>query len=334
MYKTIYDWSNSDYSGFANFLKYLYEVSLNYYNKNWQKLENKEKYQYKIKEFVQDIEKYLYNMIRLGYVNKNNLYDVLRKIMSIRLIRLLENDEKLYIGYTEDNVISLNPDIKESANLTKKERELLCASHEFGHVVNSRWSNSALAISQSLWNSNLLRNQAQKYGFNSLKYFFHGIKLLDEVITQDVAENVAYADAEKKRPFKKYETNRQILNGEVYFSNFDIYGDFQEVAVKFARLVNFVKANNNMSFEEVLYKFSRESLNKNFLQRIIMDIFSQNSDVEFYLMICSLGLLKDAHYQLAQANEFSDSKFRSLSTLKFFNDLEGAIQFQKKRNMY
>lgn len=338
MYKTFYDWTDSTYSGFANFLKYLYEVSYNYYEKNWQKLGDKEKYSLKLKEFVQNIEHYLHFLIRLGYVNKDNLYDVLRKIMSIKLIRLLGNDEKFYVGYTEDNVVSLNPNMSSNATLTKEERELLYSSHEFGHVVNSRWSNDALAVSKNLWNSNELRTQAQKYGFNSLKYFMHGIKLIDEVITEDVAENVAYAYAEKKRPCIKYVNNNLFFNGKSYLSNFDIYGDFQEIAVKFAQLLDFLKVTKNASYEEVLYKLSRESMHKDFLRRIVLDIFresakNRDNNIDFYLMVCCLGLLKDAHYQLVNINDFSDSKARSSSTLQLFNDLSTA-QLQKRKKVY
>ena len=333
MYKTVYDWSSSDYSGFANFLKYLYEESCNYYRMKQKNFSEKIKGFSKIEEFVQDIEHYLYYLIKLGYVDKGNIYDILKRIMSIKLIRLLGVDENIYVGYTENNVVSLNPNIQSNDTLTGEERSLLFGSHEYGHVVNSRWSNRALATSQSLWSSTELRNSALKYGYDSLKYFFHGIKLLDEAITQDVAENVTYAYAEKMRPKKTYHNSKELFNGKSYVSNFEIYGDFQEVAAKFARLINFINADSSMSIDEVLYKLSKESMNKNFLRRIILDIFSQQNNNDFYLMVCCMGLLKDAHYQLAKLNEFSDSKDRSAKSLQLFNNLS-SLQYQKSKRAF
>ena len=74
MYKTIYDWSNSNFSSFSEFLKKLYELSSNYYDYTSTDDEmTKRVNRSKIRNFIENLEKYMFWLIKLGYVTKANI---------------------------------------------------------------------------------------------------------------------------------------------------------------------------------------------------------------------------------------------------------------------
>ncbi len=334
MYKTIFDWSNTDYSGFTEFLKRLYANSVdfyNYYSKDEEltKIKNKPK----IRDFVQNIEKYMYWLIKMDYVTRDNINKVLYKLMSIQLIRIIDKAETLekgnVVGFTKDNIISLTPQIESSKNLTSEERSLLYSTHEYGHIINSAWSDYAPNLANIMWKDVTLQREANRYGFSSPYYFYNGLKLLDEVITQDTAENVTYNESSKTRPAKSFKKSNTLYNNGLYFTNFDFYGEFQELGVKFAKVCKFLNIDINASFEETLEVLSKKSMNDNFLCNLYNEIASNKKD--FYIMLCALGLIKDAYYQSANINLFSDSNERSSESLNIFNNLSNYNLEKKKK---
>ncbi len=327
MYKTIYDWSNSKYSNFSYFLKALYEATYNYYlyNSNDSK-EIKEKNLPKIREYIEDIEHYLFYLIRLGYVNDTNMGNIIKQISSIKQIKLMDFTSRNEAPYTLRNTIYLNPYIRPSKTLDSKERRFLYSAHEYGHIVNDKWFMYARKVADKLWEGYDFRKAALDNGFNSPHYYLHGLRLLDEVITQDTAENVTYARACKNRPPKEFKVLKNVLGERPFFTNFDFYGDFQELVVKFAKLIDFLNTNYKMSFEEVLYRLSRVSMQEEyFLNKLINSTLRGSNRIDYYLMICALGLIKDARYALIKSNEFNNSLENSTNGLELFNNLSNKV---------
>ncbi len=327
MYKTLYDWNNSQFLGFDKFLKHIYEESILFAKTQKDSKGSKQK----ITEFVQNLEIYMYSLIKMGYVNKSNLENVLSKLLNIKLIKTLDSKNKNLAGFTYNNIISLNPCMVKSANLSSKSRTFLYSSHEYTHMINNAWKIKISPITNEIWKNKWFRKESYKYNYNSEKYFSYGLQFLDEVIAQDTAENITYNVFSQKRPDIHYEQNPQMFSQEPYLTNFDFYGDFQEIAVKFCHLLDFLNVNNSMSFNQVLEKLSKASMDKNFLNNVLSFLNDDKEVFAFYIMICSMGLIKDAHYKIANLNYFKDSQERSLEALQLFNDLYNHETQQKSK---
>ena len=325
MYKTIYDWSNSNFSSFSEFLKKLYELSSNYYDYTSTDDEmTKRVNRSKIRNFIENLEKYMFWLIKLGYVTKANISLVLKQLTSLQLIRIIDskerNQNKNVVGYTSQNIVSLAPNIKESEHFNSNERSFLSSTHEYGHIINDNWSSYSEKIASKLWENTELRREAQKYSFNSPYYFLNGLKLIDEVITEDTSENITYNEFSKTRPSKSFKVSDRLYHDRVYFSNFDFYDEFQEIGVKFAKMLSFLNLNDTYSYEDVLEKLSKASMQGNFLNKLL-DEFLHHNLKDYYIIICAMGVIKDAFYEKGQLNLFSNSMKKSYNSFQIFNKI-------------
>ena len=89
--------------------------------------------------------------------------------------------------------------------------------------------------------------------------------MLDEVTTQNRAEDFVYEFSGKRRSELSYHTNVRMFNSEAYRSNFDYYGELQEPAIMFARTLRGIGKENDDA--KVLDMLSQRALLPNFLDK-------------------------------------------------------------------
>lgn len=335
MYNCLYDWSSSNFSGFSSFLKNIYETSVNYYKKIMRKDSlGEQKYRLnKIKEFVNNIEIYFYELIKLGYVTKSNIYFVLRQLISIELIKFVKKDEEnSFAGYTEEKIISLNPKIPGKGKLDSKNRTLLYSAHEYGHVINQKWKLEVFNYAKNVWQNAKIQREGKRFGFSSPKYFMMGFDMLDEAITQDMAENITYDYVQKERPAKEFKMKEAVLGRMPYLTNFDYYGEFQEIAVKFAKGLGTINSSSSGSFEDVLKQLGKMATKENF-SSILLNEF--NGDLgklrDYFIMISAMGTMKDASYRVLNLSDNEDATNMAEKNYNVFNNLSN-YYIEKKKN--
>ena len=222
--------------GVSGWLKELYRNSCSYYD-NYVLGDNsivKREYDLiKIGELVGYVEDYIKGLIDLGYIN-NGSKSILKKLAKLRVIGLLEYDNEMLTGINENNMIFINFDLDKSDNLTGPERRRLYVCKQLTKFLHNDWNKGIENYNNSL---RLSGNIDQFTSSGCLDEFFisRGFDLLDEAISQDVAENIAYYISKKERPFKTYCLAQSVFDGFLYKSNFDRFGGIEEAAIKLCR---------------------------------------------------------------------------------------------------
>ncbi len=320
----MYDWSNSIYAGFEDFLKNIYSISVNYYLR---KKENDStdivnfKLR-KIREFVNNIEYYFYELIKLGYVKKSNVYFVIRQLISIELINFVKKNEMNFSGYTIGKRIFINPYIKDNKKMNAKQRTLLYSSHEYGHIINQKWKLDVIKQSKKIWENAKVQREAKRFGFDSNEYFVMGFEMLDETIVQDTAENVCYGLMKQERSPKIFKVKKEVFGDRPFLTNFDYYGEFQEVAVNFCKTLGIMHTQEKDSYEDVLKRLSMMAMKEDFSQILFEEFAGDITKLRDYFILFSImGTIKDASYSVLDLNEGQDVTNKVLKYYGIFNNL-------------
>lgn len=287
-----YTCKNYGYGNYTRMVRYyiknLYDNSIDYYNKVYGDVHptgTKDLDLEKIKEFIGNTEDYLYYIYR---VYNNNFLDVFTA-----LNQKLENISVLPVEYrglfgcnvAKQNLVLVSPVISGSRNLSEKERTRLYVGHELGHIVNSYWLDYAV----------------DRLNIDEESYVSKGISLLDESITQNVAEDFAYCFAAKERPRMTLKRNlpkngHYIFNGDYYSSNYDFYGELQEIAIMFGRTLRGIGKIDDDG--DVLEELSRRSFSHDFFKDIFTEYIHDGKVDELIELLEKMGIIKEASYAL------------------------------------
>ena len=187
----------------------------------------------------------------------------------------------------------VSPVISGSRNLTAKDRTRMYVGHELGHIVNSYWVDSAKA----------------RLCIDDSSYVASGISLLDESITQNIAEDFAYCFAGKSRPQMNLRKNlprdgHYLFDGEYYKSNYDFYGELQEPAIMFAKTLRGIGSIDNP--EKALEKLCDRSFSHDFFSDIFREYVHDGREEDLIELLQNMGIIKDASYALFGIGEVED----------------------------
>lgn len=270
----------------------------------------------KIVEFVRDLEKSLIGLINLGYVTTSNIELIKREYKSLDTIGLLESSFRGGIyGISYSKRIEINPNLSGSRTLSNSERTLLYVCHEMGHRFHEGWKEPKY-INNDLLRDKDVQEQHQKLSSQDRLHIYQGSRLLDEALTQDRAEEVAYYFAGKRRPELSLRRSR-VFNGEPFRTNFDYYGELQEPAIKFGKTLKYISKSD----KEVLKQLGRAALDDRFMAKIISEYQSRDGLVDLYALIHSMGVIKDASYEAFGMGNIKGSLAKSKNALTLINRL-------------
>lgn len=237
-------------------------------------------------EFISNIEEYL-------FYNKDNsdFYSILTALEKINVISVLPQNDRGVYGYAEpsSNTILVNPNLSGSRTLTSKERTRLYVAHELGHYVNNEWMKSvATFLDGKVRSGEMSQGEAE--------LFYEGFSLLDEAITQNRAEDFAYAFAGKSRPPMRKCAKDRLFDGEEYQTNFDFYGELQTPAIMFGRTLRGIgKIGND---KDTLVELCNRATNPNFATRIIEEYTRDGQLQNLLPMVIGMGIIKKASYYM------------------------------------
>lgn len=295
MYQCRYTfWDEKNFPGFKKALSDLYDRSVVQYLGEKHDPANQKRDLACIYKVFPLIEYYYVSLIKLGYVDKKNYFNVLNQLKSIESIGILKNSN--IMGITVGRKILLNPVSETIGDLSSEEMFNLTVFHELGHIINLGWEKDYISLSEKLYNNSVIRNKLKKYGIKSKNDLVNGFILLEDVLVEEAAEDVLYRSKNCARPgFMPYKSI--IFPGVDYRSNYSMYTIFQEIGLKFFRSFKFIDCFREKTVTSALKKSVTKGFNANFISKLeeeISEDFEKMSD--FALILGCLGKIKNAYY--------------------------------------
>lgn len=278
-------------------------------------------------EIMPLIEDYYASIIKMGYVDKRNFNDVLKRLKSIDKIIMFNNNLGLR-GVTINNTVSINP-IKKSLNdVNREDMFKLTVFHELGHIICNSWTEDENNLCDKLFNDPIINNHLKKYGINSKSDLCGGLILLEDVLVEEAAEDALYRN-EKRPSFTFRECD--ALPGVQYKSNYSLYGVFHELAMKYLRCFEFLDVKDETTISAVVKKGTINGFSSDFIKRQENEIMvDYNKCKDFALMLGCLGKIKNAYYSDFGMGTMSDTR-SNLMYYNMFNSLAKKRQFTDKK---
>lgn len=250
---------------------------------------------------IKYLEDFLYYYFEFYFDDFDRIFYDLKN--NIHIVSLLPVNERGIFGKVDiDNkLFMLNPSLTRSDTLTSEERTRLYTFHELGHVVNARWMNSAISHVNSLPDDR-----------DTKQLLLDGFSLVDEVATQERAEEMTYYFTGKQRPSLYKTSRRQLYNGEQYLTNFDYYGELEEPAFMFASTIRGI--GNKTTMESIIKELSIRTLDDKFVDKLISEYERDGHLNDLYTILEYMGIIFNASYALFG---YSDKKYLSSSKMAF-----------------
>lgn len=295
MYKPRYKiWDSNRFPGFREALERIYNNSYNNYVEKHKVLVGNDLDM--LNTFMVDLENYYVSIMREGIVTEKNYVNILNQLKSIELI-VIPKRRNLY-GATLGYQISINPDIDDGL-------KQLCVSHELGHIINNKWKKETKKLSKQLFNDPSNRELFDRLDIDDYRYILFGFDLLDEVVSQEVAERVNYRVLNKKRPKKEECYNERLFNHNPYLSNYTFYGELYPFAYIFSKKLDYVSSTKNCKEDEYMLRFVRRSFDEDFIKNIKKEIDNSNSKKkeELLTMLVCMGKIKASCYEVVGLNK-------------------------------
>ena len=209
--------------------------------------------------------------------------------------------------------IYLSPNLSGNGILNAHERTRLYCFHELGHVINAAWMENALDLIKIL-----IEYSEVNWDIKDVQKFYDGFSLLDEAITQERAEEIAYVCAGKNRPSYRKKSFCNVC----YETNFDFYGELQLLAGLFAQTLRGIG-----KFEDSFYALnvlSKRALKPDFLLDVVQEYSHDGCEAGFRKILPLMGEIKEASYANfgigSMPNNMKDTLFSYINTARSLRD--------------
>lgn len=271
MYKPKFVWPQND---IPDFLNRLYQNSYNYTSQHHPTELNK------VYGFIEDVEEYLFQCFQTNIISDDNYSYIIEKLSTIKFITVLPMAERGIYGKYEDNCIFVNPSLAGSQYLNSRGRQRLYTFHELGHALIDESHKSMTA--------------EEHYGW----------ALMNEGITQEVAEKLTYRSCNLKRPTKEFKTLGNVFDIDTpdqyqFYTNFDYYGYIQPIIQSISNTL-FWNFNPPMSHNEknTIYYLCRLAFRPGFTDKMYHQAAQTNlGEARFSDILKHMGVLLDSNYK-------------------------------------
>lgn len=259
-------------------------------------------------EFINNIEEFLCCIISLNY----NLSKVTKSLENLEYVSF----QKKAYPKIFSNIISIstnNPpvincktkilldyNLEGNERLNAKERRKMYLFHGLAHNVLNFQNDKTEKFSQ-IYNNVLSDTGYQEYAKDIVN---SGWLLLEEAISQEIAEKFTYFITKKQRPkfnFNK-ESNETIINNDKILSNLEFCRMFQPIEINFGKVISKIGSIHDYSQEIIIYDLLKMSINGNFSENVINEYIYKNKELELYQMLYLMGILLNAEYSKYNLN--------------------------------
>ena len=278
-----------------------------------------------IDSFLHNMEYYYASLYKNHLITGKSQKLVLEQLKKLSLIKVLPPENSRIYALAYKDHISLNPNISPINRLSKEETDLLIHSHELTHMINKRWLPEAAQYCNELYQDPIVKVILHNMGLDisSLK---NGFDLVDEVIAQESAERTVYLRKGTSRPPKTVRRDNAIFLCQPYVSNYNLYGEFQEIGTRFARTLDFLHCTKEDSDEEVLRKLTIVAFEGNLVDCIKRELAMHPEKMDsFVILLATMGKVKDSSYSIFGLSKNKGS-INVNPYLSPFNKLSAACQ--------
>ena len=251
-------------------------------------------------QFCSDLEEYM-NYLR------NSGYDILKineQLKSLLYVDFFKNKLRMdnniiYLTQEQviktDKVIYLNEDIYKDERLTGRERRRLYlykGLNKFLFNFNNDKTKEFSKIYSELYDTEADRVTAEALA-NS------GWLLLEEVLSQELAEKITYESLNKNRPGLRPGVevlDDYPIDGAKVSSKLEGYRPFEELIIRFGGTISGVGNMMDYSQEKIMDDLIDKALKQNLSDAIISEYTFNRNELELYIILYNMGLLINEKY--------------------------------------
>ena len=308
-----YNWDN--YPNVIDYLNILYNNTFTYLKDN----NYSELYAY---EFVSYVEDFLYYF----KINNYNVSNIVNKIKDIELIEFYDsfyvNDDyndvfELPPVLNKGTKILLNVSITGNKRLSSKERRRLYLYQGLIHSIFS-FKNKKTIMFSKMYNRYLDNNS------NTIEATINnGWLLLEDTLSQELAEKITYALLNKVRPRYKIglEDEMYPISSNKISSNLEMYRMFQEIVIHFGLTLNKIDKMINYSNKFIINDLLKYAIENDFSILVISEYIERNMTLELYQLLYLMGLLINEKYRMYHINFLRYNKLSISDIDKIYDNI-------------
>lgn len=278
-----YDWSTNPLV--IDFLRKIYGNTLK------SMIENGYDTQYAT-EIINDIEDYLY-YFKIHNYNLNNIIYKLQDIESIEFYDSLVLGKKNNDGLEFPPVINqytrilINSDIKGDKRLTSRERRRLYLYQGLSHSLISMQTTKTIEFSKIF--SNYLKTSKS----NVEMIINKGWLLIEDTLSQEIAEKVTYYSLDKIRPKYRIGLEDEIfpISGSKVSSNLEMYRVFQPLIVSFGLTLSKVASYDDYNEKTIIEDLTKYAVQGCLSNLVIAEYNVKRNHIELYRLLYLMGLM-------------------------------------------
>lgn len=249
-----------NWDSFPQIKDYLIRLMFNSFSNNFQ-------VRSQLPELIHDVEMFFAAGLASEIFDINNLTSIINNLKDskngFRIVEFLPPELSGVFGNSTENKIQINKNMTRHGNspsLTAEEIRRLYMFHEMGHKILNILSQDN--VMQNFINTiePILRSKGlSNVDLNNKGSIIDGFWMIEECLTQELAEFLTYYSSRKRRP--EYEYRRDL--GCTIETNHDYYGIFQIPTVNLGKTIRGC-SNANSTNEEILLNMIKKALNSNF----------------------------------------------------------------------
>lgn len=262
----------------------------------------------KLPELIHYMEDFFAQSIKDGLITKVNISNILGRLKNDQsgLRAIMPLPEKGLFGKSIRDTIEINLNMERHGNspfLSEDDLIRLYLYHEVGHKILNIHSNE-VAIDNYLDTVDAI---LQEKGIVEPDTFMKevipdGLLMIEECLTQELAERLTYEILGKKRPTIKPRNEIANIQGGVpeicqVPTNHDFYGIFQQPTIEFGKTLR--GCHNRISTnEDVLLNMISKALYTNFDEDLFREYYKGDGSLyqDLFRTLRAMGLLLDQKY--------------------------------------
>ena len=320
MYKTKHNYNDK----ISDYLEKLYFDSYTHYIKITDNI-NSSISNYNIDityNIIENVDNYIFSLVRLGYIDNDNLEDFLRGIDGIKSILPIYLDSysegKITGSRIFVNTNSNNSNLDSSEVLRLRTFYMVTSFiHKFYRRNTDRTFSLLVGYLNNLDDSLDLSQERKNF------YTYNGFSCLDSVLSEDISLDVNCFIKGQDRDKLHIDSNPLIFDGESYSTNFNKYGEIQDIFLLFSKSV----VDSSL---DSLFLLSKMSLSKDFIYNLYCEFLRYGLVREFVHILMYFGIFKDSLDFLYGDNNIYPSLEMSSKSKKLFKDLNRKIEVVKE----
>ena len=251
-------------------------------------------------EFCSDLEEYMNYFRESGYDIKK-INEILKPLSYIDFFKnsLKMDNNIIYITQEQvrkkDDVIYLNENIQEDKRLNERERRRLYLYKGLNKYLFNFTSDKAKEFSKNY--SQLFDEQSDREINEAIVN--NGWLLLEEVLSQELAERITYDTLGRERPDFRIgiePMDEYPITDSKVVSRLEQNRPFEELAVRFGGTISGIGSLKDHSEAKLMDDLIDKALKHDFSDSVISEYTFNKNEIELYVILYNMGLLINEKY--------------------------------------